>query len=170
MSRLSVTDREKAARQKKLMNGLAIFGVIAFLGSTSYGMVGIIRQGMEPAPVVTTQDPVASKNAELLARAKGYELVLQREPNNTTALEGLAIAKIELGDAQGAIAPLEKLVEFNPENPEYKAALAQVRQGAAQPTGSPGTSPTSPPSPAEATTQSSPATTPSPQTTPTTSP
>ncbi len=157
MSRLSVSDREKAARQKKLMNGLAIFGAIAFLGSTSYGMVGIIRQGMEPAPAVTTQDPAASQNAELLARAKGYELVLQREPNNPTALEGLAIAKIELGDAQGAIAPLEKLVELNPNNPEYKAALEQVRQGAAQPTGSP---------------PSSPATTPeaSPQTTPTTSP
>ncbi len=155
MSRLSVTDREKAARQKKLMNGFAIFGALSFLGSASYGMVGIIRQGMEPAPAVTTQNPAASKNAELLARAKGYELVLKREPNNTTALEGLAIAKIELGDAQGAIDPLEKLVESNPNNPDYKAALAQVRQGAAQPTGSPGVSPTSPPSPTEATPQNS---------------
>ncbi|NJL90150.1 MAG: tetratricopeptide repeat protein [Coleofasciculaceae cyanobacterium SM2_1_6] len=161
MSRPPISDREKAARQKSLMNGLAIFGAISFLGSTTYGMAGIIQQGMEPPPAVTTQDPVASKNAELLARARGYELVLQREPNNTTALEGLAIAKIELGDAQGAIAPLERLVELNPENPEYKAALDQVRIGATQPTGSP---PSSPPS--------SPATTPeaSPQTTPPASP
>lgn len=145
MSRLSASDREKAARQKKLMNGLAVFGAISFLGSTTYGMAAIIRQGMEPAPVVATQDPAASKNTELLARARGYELVLQREPNNTTALEGLAIARIELGDAQGAISPLEKLVELNPQNPEYKAALEQVRQGAAQPAGSPPSSPAATP-------------------------
>lgn len=133
MSKVTITDKEKAKRKKVFITVLTIVGGISFLGSTSYGMVEIMRKGME-APVQTApKDPAAAKNTELQARAKGYEIVLQREPNNLVALEGLAMAKIELNDAQGAIAPLEKLVQINPQNPNYKAALEQVKKGATQP-------------------------------------
>ncbi len=133
MPKVALTDKEKAKRKKVFITVLTIVGGISFLASTSYGMVEIMRKGMETPVQTAPTDPAATKNAELLARAKGYETVLLREPNNLVALEGLAMAKIELNDAQGAIAPLEKLVQLSPQNPNYKAALEQVKKGAAQP-------------------------------------
>ena len=66
--------------------------------------------------------------AELEARARGYELVLEREPDNQTAIEGLVEARIQLGDREGVIAPLEKLAELNPSTPEYRVLLGQAKQ------------------------------------------
>ncbi|MEM1281277.1 MAG: tetratricopeptide repeat protein [Cyanobacteria bacterium P01_H01_bin.152] len=66
--------------------------------------------------------------AELEARARGYELVLEREPDNQTAIEGLVDARIQLGDLAGVIAPLEKLAELNPNTPEYRILLGQAKQ------------------------------------------
>jgi hypothetical protein len=57
-----------------------------------------------PAPQAEATDA----RAELEARAKGYELVLEREPDNQTAIEGLVDARIQLGDIAGVIAPLRK--------------------------------------------------------------
>nr|WP_277882053.1 tetratricopeptide repeat protein [Phormidium tenue] len=65
---------------------------------------------------------------ELEAQAKGYELVLEREPDNQTALQGLVDARIQLGDINGVVGPLEKLVELNPDVPDYAVLLAQTKQ------------------------------------------
>jgi tetratricopeptide (TPR) repeat protein len=62
--------------------------------------------------------------------AKGYELVLQREPDNQTALRGLLEAKLKMGDRKGAIAPLAKLAELNPSEPDYGILLAQAQKEA----------------------------------------
>jgi len=66
--------------------------------------------------------------AELEARARGYELVLEREPDNQTAIQGLVDTRIQMGDLQGAVEPLEKLAELNPEVPEYRVLLGQTKQ------------------------------------------
>ncbi|MEM6835822.1 MAG: tetratricopeptide repeat protein [Cyanobacteria bacterium P01_C01_bin.120] len=70
----------------------------------------------------------ADAQAELEDRARGYELVLEREPNNQTAIEGLVEARIQLGDLEGVIEPLEKLAELNPETSEYRILLGQAKQ------------------------------------------
>nr|WP_228038498.1 tetratricopeptide repeat protein [Nodosilinea sp. LEGE 06152] len=72
-------------------------------------------------------DPAAMQ-AELEAQARGYELVLEREPDNQTALQGLVDARIQLGDINGVVGPLEKLVELNPGVPDYAVLLAQTKQ------------------------------------------
>jgi tetratricopeptide (TPR) repeat protein len=54
--------------------------------------------------------------------------VLQREPDNETALRGLLETRLEMGDIPGAITPLEKLAEIKPEQPEYMILLAQAKQ------------------------------------------
>ena len=75
----------------------------------------------------TTPAPEAVAN-EVATRARGYELVLEREPNNQTALRGLIDARIQLGDIEGVIDPVQKLVELNPGQTEYAVLLAQAQQ------------------------------------------
>ena len=55
-------------------------------------------------------------------------MVLKREPDNQVALRGLVEVRLEMKNAQGAIAPLQKLVQLNPGEQEYKMLLAQVKQ------------------------------------------
>ncbi|MFM6225001.1 MAG: tetratricopeptide repeat protein, partial [Dolichospermum sp.] len=52
---------------------------------------------------------------------------LQREPNNQTALEKLSILRLNLGDKQGAIALIEKLVELHPDRQDYQTVLRDVK-------------------------------------------
>ena len=71
--------------------------------------------------------------AELEARARGYELVLEREPDNQIALQGLVDARIELAragltDLTDVVEPLERLSELSPEVLDYQIILGQVKQ------------------------------------------
>ncbi|MBD2440768.1 tetratricopeptide repeat protein [Nostoc sp. FACHB-110] len=83
----------------------------------------------------TPQGNLAStdQKTKLQDEVRGYELVLQREPENQTALKGLLQARLQLlslnqGDIQGVITPLEKLAQLNPERTEYGVLLAQAKQ------------------------------------------
>ncbi|MDJ0707530.1 MAG: tetratricopeptide repeat protein [Leptolyngbyaceae cyanobacterium MO_188.B28] len=71
-------------------------------------------------------DPV-NQQSELETRAKGYQLVLQREPDNQTALRGLVDARIQLGDLEGVIEPLDHLAALNPDVTDYKILLGQTK-------------------------------------------
>lgn len=112
-----------------IIMGLAF---LAFVGISFAPFLGTLFQGTpstatnSPAPTASTS-PSAQK-AELEAQAKGYELVLQREPDNITALRGLLEAKLALGDVQGAVNPLEKLAKLQPDETLYSVLLAQARQ------------------------------------------
>nr|WP_228014464.1 tetratricopeptide repeat protein [Fortiea sp. LEGE XX443] len=75
----------------------------------------------------------SDQKSKLQDEVRGYELVLQREPENQTALKGVLQARLQLlslnqGDVQGVIAPLEKLAKLNPERSEYGVLLAQAKQ------------------------------------------
>lgn len=79
----------------------------------------------------TNETPAADPNAmqaELEAQARGYELVLEREPDNQTALRGFIDTQVQLGNLAAVVAPLEKLVELNPTVTEYQVLLAQTKQ------------------------------------------
>ncbi|PSF35198.1 cellulose synthase subunit BcsC [Aphanothece hegewaldii CCALA 016] len=60
--------------------------------------------------------------------ALGYQMVLQREPDNQNALRGLLNARLKQGNLREAIAPLEKLAQLNSTQTDYSILLAQVQQ------------------------------------------
>ncbi|MDJ0672075.1 MAG: cellulose synthase subunit BcsC, partial [Microcystis sp. M53598_WE2] len=61
----------------------------------------------------------AVKQEELASQALGYQMVLEREPDNQAALRGLLDTRLQQGDLKQAIEPLEKLAQLNPQQSDY---------------------------------------------------
>lgn len=109
-----------------------VLAVLAFVGISTIPLLrSVVQSNSQPSAVATpnAQPSLSAEQQEQLEeQAKGYELVLQREPDNQTALRGLLEAKLRLGDVEGAIAPLETLAKLNPDQPEFGVLLAQARE------------------------------------------
>ena len=133
-------------KNRGFLMAVVVLVIIAFLGFSLSPLLGGLleanQQNSQPTPS-PNQTSIADKEADLLAQARGYELVLQREPDNLTALQGLLQVKLELiqsgkGSIEEVIPPLEKLSELNPSSTDYNVLLAQAkaytgdREGAAQ--------------------------------------
>jgi tetratricopeptide (TPR) repeat protein len=116
-------------RNRWLVGTILILALAAFLSLSLLPILGgnNSRRANTNADPNPSTDPAAMQ-AELEAQARGYELVLEREPENQTALEGLVDTRIQLGDIQGVVDPLQKLVELNPEVTDYAVLLAQTKQ------------------------------------------
>jgi tetratricopeptide (TPR) repeat protein len=85
------------------------------------------------SPSESTATTTDAKKSELQAQEKAYEAVLQREPENQTALKGLLQTRLEMvqlgmGDVKEVIEPLEKLAKLNPDQTNYQVLLAQAKQ------------------------------------------
>jgi tetratricopeptide (TPR) repeat protein len=116
-------------RNRWLIGTVLILALAAFLSLSLLPILGgnAGRQGRAPGNGTTPADP-ASRQGELEAQARGYELVLEREPDNQTALKGLVDTRIQLGDLQGVVPALEKLAAQNPTVSDYQVLLAQTKQ------------------------------------------
>lgn len=103
-------------------------GVLAFVGfSVILPFSGAFQQSRSNTTPPSPQ-PSGSPTADLEAQAKGYEMVLQREPDNQTALRGLVDTRIQQGKLDALVAPLQKLADLNPDQPDYGVLLAQTKQ------------------------------------------
>jgi Flp pilus assembly protein TadD len=120
------------SKQKTVQRILVIMFALAFVGSTGAFVVEMFNSGDRSARQTTSKPSNASPTQKSQAEASGYEKVLAREPNNPIALQGLAKARLEMQDFQGAIAPLEKLVKLYPQQQELQAILTVVKQQASQ--------------------------------------
>ncbi|MEB3339600.1 tetratricopeptide repeat protein [Okeania sp.] len=134
-----------ANKNRGFLMAVIVLVVIAFLGFSLSPLLGGLLEAnpnsqATPSP---SQTSAADKEADLLAQARGYELVLQRESDNLTALQGLLQVRLGLvqlgkGDIKDVIPPLEKLSELNPQSTDYNVLLAQAkaytgdREGAAK--------------------------------------
>ncbi|MEN9224686.1 MAG: tetratricopeptide repeat protein [Thermostichus sp. DRC_bins_24] len=85
---------------------------------------GPLLQAFQPSSSVDT----SLITEQLQTEADGYRAVLEREPDNRIALEGLINTQLQLNEPQGAIEPLMKLVELEPEDRGLRAFLAQIQQ------------------------------------------
>ena len=109
-------------RKQKIVTYISLLG---FGGSMLFGAVNTLKQAWE-----IPQQPAAVQSAEteLQKQLKGYELVLQREPNNQMALEKLSIFRLQSGDNRGAITLMERLVKLHPDRQDYKTVLADIQK------------------------------------------
>ncbi len=117
-------------QQNKFTKIFVLIAGMAFLGSSILGVSGMISQSNRPT---ASENATQSQNAQLQAEEKGFVTVLQREPNNQTALRGLVQIRLRRGDAPGTKAALEQLVKLNPTNKEYKDFLAALNKQMAEP-------------------------------------
>jgi tetratricopeptide (TPR) repeat protein len=137
---------EEKRKNRWLVNTVLVGAVLALVGTAAYPMFMLMSQpspnAANPAasssPTPAGQpSPIASaapdQIEQLKKEAEAYSLLLQREPENPTALRGLLEARLKLvqmkaGDVESTIEPLEKLVKLNPQNPGLALLLAQARQ------------------------------------------
>jgi len=123
-------------RNRWIVRVILALAVLMFVGVSVIPIFGAFNNTTS-----TNQNPASpqgnsassDQKSKLQDEVRGYELVLQREPENQTALKGLLQARLQLlslnqGDIQGVIAPLEKLAQLNPERSEYGVLLAQAKQ------------------------------------------
>ncbi len=114
-----VVRQRRIDRKRRIVTWISI---ISFLGSGAIAIVPTLQQAFKDS-----KSAIPTEKISLQQRAKGFELVLQREPENQVALEGLVNVRLRLNDAKGAVPPLEKLVKLQPERQDYKAVLEQLK-------------------------------------------
>jgi tetratricopeptide (TPR) repeat protein len=122
---------------------LVILGLclLAFFGVSLVPLIsGLSRSPSSPNTANNNGSLSPSEQkSKLEDQVRGYELVLQREPENQAALKGLIEARLRLltqkgkserkrADYEGVIEPLEKLAKLNPQNSQYGVLLAQAKQ------------------------------------------
>ena len=117
-------------KRNRWLTGLILaVGVMAFVGfSIILPFSGAFQQSQKPNGSQTPSPRSSSPTADLEAQAKGYEMVLQREPENQTALRGLVETRIQQGKIDAVLEPLQKLADLNPNQPDYGVLLAQTKQ------------------------------------------
>ena len=121
------------ASQSKRSPWLYFFLILALLVFLSLymmpllGLIGAGRGNSSSTTITPIQNVSSERQQELETEAQGFELVLQREPDNGNALRGLLDIRLKQGDIKGAIKPLERLANLNKEETGYTILLAQAK-------------------------------------------
>lgn len=129
-------------RNRWIIQIVLVLAVTAFIGVSVIPIIGALNNPQSVSGNTTsnpTNSPASNQKSQLADEVRGYELVLQREPENQTALKGLVQARLQLlsqkgrgevkpADIQAVIEPLEKLAKLNPQQSEYGVLLAQAKQ------------------------------------------
>jgi len=128
---------------RRIFQIVLVLAVVAFVGIS---LIPILTAFNPPKSLSSNVSGMSNsalsssaQSSTLEDQVRGYESVLQREPENQTALKGLLEARLRLlsqkkrgevkpSDIQVVIETLEKLVKLNPQQSEYAVLLAQAKQ------------------------------------------
>jgi len=133
-----MVDKRRAAIGVVLV--LCVIALVGFsMGPLLAGLFNPTASESEPS-ITPTPTADTAQLSQLEDQARGYEMVLQREPDNETALRGFLQAKFELirqgrGEVEDVVEPLRKLSELNPNEAEYGILLAQSQEYSGDPEG-----------------------------------
>ncbi|MDM9385815.1 tetratricopeptide repeat protein [Chlorogloeopsis sp. ULAP01] len=123
------------SRNRWLVKIVLVLSVIGFVGVSMVPIIAAFSDTQYSGQNFSGTKGTSSSDqkSKLEDAARGYEQVLQREPENQTALRGLLETRLQLlslgvGEIQGVIEPLEKLAKLNPEQTKYAILLAQAKQ------------------------------------------
>jgi tetratricopeptide (TPR) repeat protein len=105
-----------------MLLALILFSVLPLVNSIVRENRVLNRQSLDSGSALSQEQKA------LETKALGYQLVLEREPENQNALEGLLEVRLKQNDLQGAIEPLEKIARLNPQQTDYTILLAQVKE------------------------------------------
>jgi Flp pilus assembly protein TadD len=121
---------EEKRGNRWLVNSVLVVATLALLGVSAFPLVTAMTSAPPPSasPSPTAMQTPAARLEELKKQADGYGAVLQREPDNPTALRGLLEAKLGMGDVKGSIEPLERLAKLSPQETKITVLLAQAKQ------------------------------------------
>lgn len=111
---------------------LIIISGLAFLLFSGSAVIRMILNPQTPSTNTQTSQVNDSPEERLKQQAKGYEIVLEKEPNNRFALEKLVELNLQLGNLQGAMPLMERLVKNYPDNERYQEVLTIINQGIEQ--------------------------------------
>lgn len=111
---------------KKSQRFLSIVGALAFFSSTAFATTRLFQdsQHQNPSPETTEVNP----QEQLMSYERGYLKVLEREPQNQVALEGLVRVRLQMNNLEGLVEPLETLMEINPEDQTYQTIYTQLQE------------------------------------------
>lgn len=115
---------EETKRNRWLPRIVLAFSAVALLGVSVLPYLNTPQS----APVSVNSPAPDAQRKQFEDQLRGYESVLQREPENPNALRGIVDAKRGLNDIKGTVEPLEKLVKLNPGIPDYAVLLARTKQ------------------------------------------
>ena len=96
-----------------MIAALILFSVLPLISA-------IVKEQKQPN-TVTVMD------TRLEQEALGYQLVIEREPDNQTALRGLLEIRLQQGNLEGVVDPLTRLSQLNPNLIDYSLLLAQTQ-------------------------------------------
>jgi tetratricopeptide (TPR) repeat protein len=107
-----------------------ILMLLALISFSVLPLVSSIAQENQASNQKSLDSQTALSQAQkaLETKALGYQLVLEREPENQNALQKLLEVRLQQNDIKGAIEPLEKLAQLNPQQSDYTILLAQAKQ------------------------------------------
>lgn len=130
------------SRNPWIVRVVLVLAAVAFVGVSVLPIIGSLNETKIPTQNQATEDNNISSSeqkSKLEDQVRGYELVLQKDAENETALKGLLQARLQLlrqknpgevkpADIQVVIEPLEKLSKLKPQQTEYAVLLAQAKQ------------------------------------------
>ncbi len=130
---MSKKKKKKEKKSRTLSRIVTLVLGLGFAGSTlAIALSSVFSQNSynatNSAADSGNSESAPSVEEQIQLQASGYEKVLDREPNNITALEGLTQIYLQTGQPEKAIPTLEKLVEYYPEQPEYAGILQVIKQ------------------------------------------
>jgi tetratricopeptide (TPR) repeat protein len=115
------------------ISAILLIMLVALLGFSGLPWIGSLFSGVRvSATTVPVNLPSAVKDfspvtPQLEKEAKGYQSVLEREPDNDFALTKLLEIRLEQRDFATAVELLEHLILLNPQQSKYKLLLAQIK-------------------------------------------